>query len=439
MKIFIVCIFVFLFVGKVAVHAQPQSGGQIQQLLAQLQDTIPQGWIKQISPSGQGYSSVSFISRDTGWLGGGVVGTVYTSDGGLHWTYQNPSFTNAFWAVAGLDGKTACGAGAGQIFRTTDAGQTWTPQFGRPSAGFTCISFPTKDTGFVIGRSSIVWSVDSGKTWTTYDLPAIESAYIYSCNFYNARNGLVVGHNRVYHISVGPTNPGYSDQTQPKFNLMNFHGCCLASPDIEFAVGTENILSGGIISAIMRSTDRGNNWSRISVADAMIDSAYFTGISFPDVLHGTAVGSGGIIIHTTDGGDTWTRQHSGVTGDFNAVDFTDSLTGTIVGPGGLILRTMNGGYSWVRPQYQTDTIAIQVYPNPTTGLVTIQYNLPSSTTVSLIFTDIRGIMVGSIPPQLQAAGTHQTSFDGSLLSTGVYYFTLNTSLGSYNGQVTIER
>jgi len=97
-----------------------------------------------------------------------------------------------------------------------------------------------------------------------------------------------------------------------------------------------------------------------------------------------AVGSAGEILHTFDGGITWTRQASGTTLDLNAVcfldaergwaaggafawttnggatwqiapdlaaatysvDFVDALTGWAVGGGGMTYRTLDGGQSW---------------------------------------------------------------------------------------------
>jgi photosystem II stability/assembly factor-like uncharacterized protein len=46
---------------------------------------------------------------------------------------------------------------------------------------------------------------------------------------------------------------------------------------------------------------------------------------------GTAVGQGGTILRTVDGGATWTLQSSGTTNFLWAVSFVDASTGTAVG------------------------------------------------------------------------------------------------------------
>ena len=112
------------------------------------------------------------------------------------------------------------------------------------------------------------------------------------------------------------------------------------------------------------------------------------GVSMYDANHGTAVGSFGLILATTDGGVSWTEQRgSGVVSDikvgcftdplkgmavsslkvyqtssggnlwdsvvtgylgFNAVTATDSTHWTIVGDTGKIIQTTNGGTSWLQ-------------------------------------------------------------------------------------------
>jgi len=68
-------------------------------------------------------------------------------------------------------------------------------------------------------------------------------------------------------------------------------------------------------------------------------------VIFFDESNGWASGSGGTIIHTTDGGNTWSAQTSGITDTLNSISFVNSLTGYIAGTGH-ILKTTNGGINW---------------------------------------------------------------------------------------------
>jgi len=69
-------------------------------------------------------------------------------------------------------------------------------------------------------------------------------------------------------------------------------------------------------------------------------------IAFTDGSHGWAVGDGGTILCTVDGGANWTVQTSGTMQDLRAIAFTDGSHGWAVGDGGTILGTVDGGASW---------------------------------------------------------------------------------------------
>jgi len=60
-------------------------------------------------------------------------------------------------------------------------------------------------------------------------------------------------------------------------------------------------------------------------------------------LEGWAAGSGGVILHTGDGGLTWDPQESGTGADLNGICFTSADAGWAVGAGGTLLTTTSGG------------------------------------------------------------------------------------------------
>ena len=70
-------------------------------------------------------------------------------------------------------------------------------------------------------------------------------------------------------------------------------------------------------------------------------------VSFTDANTGAAVGAGGTILRTTDGGAHWTSQTSGILNTLYGVSFKDANTGIAVGDYGTIFRTTNGGASWM--------------------------------------------------------------------------------------------
>jgi photosystem II stability/assembly factor-like uncharacterized protein len=87
-------------------------------------------------------------------------------------------------------------------------------------------------------------------------------------------------------------------------------------------------------------------------------------VSFPDAEHGWAVGPGGTVVVTGDGGATWSAQNAG--GDYGLVQvsFSDPRHGWALIGHLALLATVDGGKSWsvVRPADTRDAL---------TGLTTV--------------------------------------------------------------------
>ncbi len=73
-------------------------------------------------------------------------------------------------------------------------------------------------------------------------------------------------------------------------------------------------------------------------------------VHFVNKMQGWAVGLGGAIIHTTNGGQNWEIQYSGTTFELKSVHFLDAQKGWIVGLGGTLLYSADGGQTW-EPQF----------------------------------------------------------------------------------------
>ncbi|MHC1737085.1 MAG: T9SS type A sorting domain-containing protein [Ignavibacteriaceae bacterium] len=67
----------------------------------------------------------------------------------------------------------------------------------------------------------------------------------------------------------------------------------------------------------------------------------------------------------------------------------------------------------------------QNYPNPFNPTTTISYDLPANSMVSITVFDVLGRELETIVNELQQAGNHKVNFNGSNLSSGVYYYKIN--------------
>jgi photosystem II stability/assembly factor-like uncharacterized protein len=93
---------------------------------------------------------------------------------------------------------------------------------------------------------------------------------------------------------------------------------------------------------MLHTSDGGTTWTH---QDSGVDYT-LSSLSFVDARHGWAVGDEGIIIHTKDGGTTWTKQASPVKYFLMGVHFATPQKGWIVTERTTILHTENGGATW---------------------------------------------------------------------------------------------
>jgi photosystem II stability/assembly factor-like uncharacterized protein len=227
---------------------------------------------------------------------------------------------------------------------------------GNPLYGVDIIS---QSTGWVVGDRTVdtclaLMTSNSGATWTKQSL-SFPWLTLEGVRFVDSSTGIIVGGRHT--TGDGGTSYAYGE--------------------------------------ILRTTDGGRTWCIVYGDTAGYPSNYLTSVTFTDAANGWAVGgclqigippgSSAVILHTSNGGNTWKVQytdafHRSNDAQFQSVCFTDSNNGTVVG-GSRILRTTNGGESWARQASWTDTIgAVQFshvcFPDSNTGLVFSSSPLP---------------------------------------------------------------
>jgi hypothetical protein len=78
----------------------------------------------------------------------------------------------------------------------------------------------------------------------------------------------------------------------------------------------------------------------------------------------------------------------------------------------------------VQEAAKTSKLAITNYPNPFTGTTSINVNLNKSAQVSLVVNSLTGQVVSNVNYGVMGAGTQTLTFDGSNLTSGIYFYTL---------------
>jgi photosystem II stability/assembly factor-like uncharacterized protein len=120
----------------------------------------------------------------------------------------------------------------------------------------------------------------------------------------------------------------------------------------------------GRVGLMLRTTDSGETWSRVPLPEsvtAALDGKDLNAIAFAaNGKIGVTVGEGGIILRTTDGGVSWTPLKEAVAG--SGKDFLTAVAvsadGTVAlaaGDSGNIMRSTDGGASWKKVASQAGT------------------------------------------------------------------------------------
>jgi hypothetical protein len=157
-------------------------------------------------------------------------------------------------------------------------------------------------------------------------------------------------------------------------------------------------------------------------------------IFFIDSNTGWTVGGAGTILKTTNNGVTWIIQKSGVQSELYSVFFLDSNIGWIAGFNGVIFKTTNGGVTFIEDEYHSSQpnsfYLSQNFPNPFNPSTSLQYAIGRRQFITLKDFDLLGREVATLINEEKPAGEYEVEFDGSALTSGIYFYQLKA--GQYS-------
>ncbi len=340
-----------------------------------------------------------------------------TIDGGENWTNQF-STTDRLWSVdfTDLNNGTVVGEN-GTILRTIDGGANWILQQSGTDEFLHCVSFINNDTGWVAGSNIILKTIDGGITWTPQTSwlaqTQLNVGYIIDIHFTDALNGTAVGSTGFAVINWGlilhTTDGGVNWTVQEDTDIQNYYGVSFVDANTGYVVGGGNM--GG------SSNNRSDNSS-------------------------SQLGYNSPILKTTDGCETWTTQIT-ISPNLLSICFTDENNGTAVGTRGTILRTTNGGVSFINEneveELPTQFLLSQNYPNPFNPSTKIMYSVPQSSNVIIKVFDVLGNEIETLINEEKPVGTYEITWFAESLPSGVYFYQLKAgSPSTGSGQVFVE-
>lgn len=133
--------------------------------------------------------------------------------------------------------------------------------------------------------------------------------------------------------------------------------------------------------------------------DKQDDITYYS-IFFSDKNNGWIIGYDGTIKNTTDGGNLWKAQESGVSSNLWAISFINNSQGWICGADNTILKTINGGKEWINisPSRSSNKINVEMkFVDENNGWISNNHGEIQRTTDGGVTWDIKksGIIGGS--------------------------------------------
>jgi photosystem II stability/assembly factor-like uncharacterized protein len=407
------------------------------------------GWVRQYPPSeaqNTSFLSVSFVDANTGFIVGGSGTILHTANGGTDWVSQLSGTTNWLRGVSASNTNIATAIGdSGIILHTTNDGTTWIHQTSGTTHPLRAVSFTDGNTGSAVGDSgTILRTTNGGATWVNQSSGVKYT--LHSVSFVDNNIGTVVGDSG---IVLRTTNGGTTWTNQSIATNYQLSGVSFTDSNTGTVVGNyQSLIDCSMChnngATILRTTNGGISWERqmpdsLNTVWAQGFPDPICGVSFTDADKGTVV-MYNYIFHTTNGGGVlytdsvkggggyWTRQIAD-SNIYQGVCFTDANTGTVVGAFGIILHTTTGGVTTVNNnpiQRSYQFVLEQNYPNPFNPITVITYNLPISCLVMITVYDVMGREVLTLINEHQAVGKHSITLNAGNLSSGVYFYRIQT-------------
>jgi photosystem II stability/assembly factor-like uncharacterized protein len=274
--------------------------------------------------------------------------TYRSTDAGRNWVTGEDLGAAGAEGIARMRFRTATEGYAvgryGQIWRTRDAGASWTLL----SGGDDFVSFASVKFGSGVGlaadRSSVYRTVDGGTSWTVLASPRVfpSDVAVLDASTYLAAGATGISRS----TDAGQTwSVTYTLPRGQNLHAIDFSPPPVGgTPTIAVAVGSED----GVGGVVLRTTDGGQSWTPIGVGT--VPRLLTVAFNPYQPENAIAAGAQGALLSTTDAGATWTLVRS------SGIDANDTITAVRFGPGvvlatsldGLIYRSADGGQTWTQ-------------------------------------------------------------------------------------------
>ena len=398
------------------------------------------GWFQQLSNTNVDLNKIYFLNQDTGWVVGNSGKILKTTNGGIDWIAQQSNLNSVLRSVFFLNKDTGYITGGNytpltfsyvDIIKTTNGGNNWSILYSQLEFynSASDVSFINANTGFVTcfgGNESesvglLFKTTNSGINWNRSEY---RTSFV-TINFISENTGLIVSnyYSDVLNDSLVLYRSGNSGNDWT--SIYSLTKCRVTSS--MFLNSNTGWITGlyrfsGNSDLMLKTTNGGLNWENFNLTTlSFINSVFF---SSNDT--GWYCSSG--IFKSINSGANWINQvPSNGTDTYNSIFFIDNSTGWSVGTNGKILKTVTGGLTSVSQSGDNIPIKhslLQNYPNPFNPVTHLEFGISDLEFVSLKIYDVLGNEIKTLVNEIKSPGVYDMVFDGSNLSSGIYFYKL---------------
>ena len=410
--------------------------------------------------------SIAFPKGDTSLgIAVGDNGTILrTNNGGKEWAIIESGVTYRLNGVCFMGPESVIAVGDyGMILKSTDAGLTWNPQLSSTTQHLYSVSFATRNDGLVVGDSNTVLKTYSaGEFWTReFVSPPSRPPWLLPVDFFKSvsypdkSHAFMTGFH-VYYFSVdGGVNWKFKciDPLDTEVQV-TIGGTGVFPISTLYSISFADSLHGGLtLVEIDTRTDQPIDSDKFIYTTDGFDTWHwqrnsnltgvFINIHYVDLLHATAVGTGGCIANTTNGGVIWLNQQSNTLNNLYGVCFGTLQAGTAVGNHGNILRITtdeipSSSVAERGASGEPKIIFDGNCPNPFSSHTTISYHLPASGFTTVEIFSVIGERIALLANEYELSGDHNILFDASGIASGAYLCRISSGGMSAVGKLKIE-
>jgi len=375
--------------------------------------------------------SIDFADANNG-VAVGWRGTVLkTTNGGVNWSYIKAIQGFELYDVKTFSSNVfyACG-GNGQFYKTTDGGNT----FSNTSIGTTANTLKTmwwfnQNEGYVCGfDGNVAYTTNAGASFTTQYSFGTANNDIEDIFFINNTTGYVTGQlgklakttDRLTWDSSGIDGPVNSTIWEMSWTSANtgyagsLHGCIYKT-------------TNGAVSWTLQNDTTGLR--NLDVIDIEV---------LNDTSRGYAVSEGGKLYSLVNANSwktytTYINPFNGSETDLWGLDFVTNTpataSGFICGYEGALLKINVTPMTdlTVNNSLVNDYNLKQNYPNPFNPSTTISFDLPKDDFVKIKIYDLTGRLISTLINTQLNKGSYSVNFNAGNLSSGVYFYILETT------------